>query len=71
MNRLPPDTLLPMTGMTLQEARDDLTARHFAKELMDPNSHELSLLYIAEGLLRLADPASYGITRIERLNGDD
>lgn len=71
MDRLPPDILLPGTGMTLQEARDDLTARHFAKDLMEPNSHELSLLYIAEGLLRLADPASYGITRIERLESNE
>lgn len=71
MDRLSPDTLLPWTGMTLQKARDDLTARHFAKELMDENSHERSLLYIAEGLLRLADPASYGITRIERAGEND
>lgn len=51
--------MLPLTNMTFGEARDKLTAWHFAKESLSPT--ELELLYIAEGLLRLADPESYGI----------
>ncbi len=68
-NRLPGDTILPDTGMTFDEARQQLTALHFAKEALSDTEREV--LHIAEGLLRLVDPVSYGVTRIERLNGED
>lgn len=50
---------LPWTGITLQEARQELSNLHFAKESLSPG--ERRILYLAEGLLRLADPESYGI----------
>ena len=54
-----PNTILPRTNMTLQEAKDKLTAWHHMKEQL--TSTEQEILYIAEGLLRLVDPESYGI----------
>lgn len=46
-------TVLPLLGLTLDEARERLTSLHFAREaLSDP---EREILRIAEGLLRLID----------------
>ena len=47
--------LLPWTGITVREARDKLSALHFAKESLTGGEREI--LYIAEGLLRLIDEA--------------
>jgi hypothetical protein len=46
-------TTLPLLGLTLDEAREKLTALHFAKEVLTDQEREL--LAIAEGLLRLID----------------
>lgn len=46
-------TVLPLVGLTLDEARERLTSLHFAKEML--SDHERELLAIAEGLLRLID----------------
>jgi len=51
------DTPLPWTDLTLEEARAKLGRWHLMKEQLSPEGQEI--LYIAEGLLRLADPGSY------------
>jgi hypothetical protein len=47
------ETYLPGSGMSLEDARRQLSARHFAKEALALD--ELELLSIAEGLMRLID----------------
>ena len=52
-------TMLPWTDLTFEQARNQLSAFHFSQESLTPG--ERQILYIAEGLLRLVDPESYGI----------
>lgn len=54
-------TVLPLTGISLDEARTRITALHFAREALSPA--EDGLLTIAEGLLRLLDVRSGGTAR--------
>ena len=53
------DQVLPWTDLTFEQARSQLSAFHFSMESLAPG--ERQILYIAEGLLRLVDPESYGI----------
>lgn len=46
-------TPLPMTGLSLDDARRKLSGWHFAKEALSETEREV--LYVAEGLLRLID----------------
>jgi hypothetical protein len=46
-------TMLPQTGLSLDEARARLSGWHFAKEALTEG--ERSILFVAEGLLRLLD----------------
>lgn len=50
--------LLPWTGITVGEARQRLAILHFSQEIL--TEKERDILYLAEGLLRLLDPESYG-----------
>lgn len=54
-------TVLPLTGISLNQARTKITALHFAKEALSDG--EFELLAIAEGLLRLLDIAQGGTAR--------
>ena len=54
-------TVLPLTGITLDEARTKVTALHFAREALSDAEDEL--LAIAEGLLRLLDVRAGGTAR--------
>lgn len=66
MARLDERTELPWTNLTLGQARRQLTHHHLLQEQMEPD--EKHLLTIAEGLLRLLDPDSYGVRREEYLD---
>jgi hypothetical protein len=44
---------LPRTGVTLEQARRQISGLHFSKETL--SDHERALLYLTEGLLRLVD----------------
>jgi hypothetical protein len=46
-------TLLPRTSVTLQDARDKLSAWHFGQEAL--TSGEREILYVAEALMRYID----------------
>lgn len=46
-------TLLPHTGLTLDQTRAKLSGLHFAQEVLSDKEREI--LYLAEGLLRLID----------------
>lgn len=48
-----PNPTLPLTSMTLADARTKLSGLHFAKECLSDG--ERDILYVAEALLRLID----------------
>lgn len=54
-------SVLPLTGISLDEARTRITALHFAREALSDGEDEL--LTLAEGLLRLLDVRSGGTAR--------
>lgn len=54
-------SVLPLTGVTLDDARTRITALHFAREALSDAEDEL--LTLAEGLLRLLDERAGGTAR--------